>query len=140
MKMALSPVFQEAICSGLNSSTHSFTESVSSQPRLATSMPNKQHVITSTFIFAWGDRLTHQTRSPCHLCDCKAGDSTVSSAWPCKVSKQDWAVDGEDGEAWLTRALALCRGTPEATCNSPDPGQVFKCWENDCPKVPSPVS
>lgn len=59
MKMAFSTVFQEAICSVLNSSTHSLTKSVSSQPHLATCMFNKQHVITSTSIYLHMRRPTH---------------------------------------------------------------------------------
>ena len=59
MTMAFSTVFQEAICSVLNSSTHSLTKSVSSQPHLAMCVFNKQHVITSTFIYLSMGRLTH---------------------------------------------------------------------------------
>lgn len=57
--MAFSTVFQEAICSVLNSSTHSLTKSVSSQPHLAMCVFNKQHVITSTFIYLSMGRHTH---------------------------------------------------------------------------------
>lgn len=57
--MAFCAVFQEAICSVLNSSTHSLTKSVSSRPHLATCVLNKQHVITSTFIYLNTGRLTH---------------------------------------------------------------------------------
>lgn len=59
MRMAFSTVFQEAICSVLNSSAHSLTKSVSSQPHLATCVFNKQHVITSTFIYLHMGRPTH---------------------------------------------------------------------------------
>lgn len=70
MTVAFCTVFQEAICSVLNSSTRSLTKSVSSQPHLATCVFNKQHVITSTFIYLSMGRLTpHQTGGPCHQCN-----------------------------------------------------------------------
>lgn len=81
-KMAFSTVFQEAICSVLNSSTHSLTKPASSQPPLAKCVFNKQHVIFSTFIRAWGDSLTRQTGGPRYPCNFEGGWSKVSPEWP----------------------------------------------------------
>lgn len=42
----------------------------------------------------------------------------MSSEQSGKIREQGWAVDGEDCQAWLAHAPALCLGTFEATSNS----------------------